>query len=115
MDPDVRMTKCCDGECGYRVEAHGNSPKQQEGVEVHSIAGESENAFPYQRHVAVSWIEMVGAGSPSHSEVSLHAVHGVESEQSEDHGDDRLRENLELETTAVYPSQCKQRYESATK
>ncbi len=36
MDPDIGMTKCCDGECCCRVEANCYGPKQKEGVDVHS-------------------------------------------------------------------------------
>ena len=79
MDPDVGVTKCCDSECRYRVEANCYGPKQKECVDVHSVVRESENAFLNKGHIAILWIEMVGSGSPYYSEVSLNAVHGINS------------------------------------
>ena len=69
MDPDIGMTECGDCECGCRVESNGDSPIQKEAAEVHAVARESENAFLYQGHVTVSWIEMVGASGSCHSQV----------------------------------------------
>ena len=79
MDPDIGVTKCCDGECCCRVEANCYGPKQKEGVDVHSVARESENALTHKGHIAISWLEMVGSGGSYHSEVSLNAVHGINS------------------------------------
>jgi len=115
MYPDIGVTKCCDGECSYRIEANGDGPEQKKGVEIHAVARESENALLYKGHVTVSWIEMVGAGSPYHSEVSLSAVHGIDSGQGKLNCYYCLREYIELEATTVVLSQCKQRNEATAK
>ncbi len=96
MNPDIRVTECCDGECRRRVKANGDGPKQKEGVEVHTVVCESEDAFLNKRHFAISWIEMVNAGRSYESEVSFNTVGGVRAERDEDCGDDGLRENVEL-------------------
>ena len=89
--------------------------QKKEGVEVHSVARESENAFPHERQFAVSRVEVVGTGSPNHSEVSLDAVDGVDTEEGEDNCCDCLRQNWEFKTTMVHPSQCQQRNEASAK
>ena len=115
MDPDIYMAECHDDERSHRVEADGYGPEQKEGIEVHSITREAEDAFIHERQIAVSLLEMVSSCSSCHSEISPHAVHGINAGDGEHGRDNGLKDRIEVKTPPIQPRQCHQSDETAAK